>query len=106
MLKTIYKYQLHSGYEEIKFFLAPSGLIPLKVDIQNDNIYLWAITTPDTKAKTSKYEIKTVGTGEKFNEKDLKGYNYVGTGQLSASNEDKTTYYFVLHFFMKENPLT
>lgn len=103
MLKVINKYVIYSSNEYIEFFLAPTGIQPLKIDEQNDNIYLWALTTPVTKnEKISKYTIKTITTGQHF--KDLENYTYVGTVQTSAINKNNIFNYFVLHFFIKEEP--
>lgn len=59
--------------------VAPEGWKPLTVQIQDDNLYIWALV--DTSQKTQSYRICVYGTGHEITDSFAKVY--LGTVQDS-----------------------
>jgi hypothetical protein len=78
-MKTIYKYTLDKDHNTI--LTMPKGAVVLTVDIQNEEICIWAKV--DTNVETEERHFKMYGTGHEVldNDTDL---SYVGTVQLMS----------------------
>lgn len=74
-MKTIYKYELNLYY--ITALNLPIGAKILTVQIQFDKICIWALVDPTNKVESRLFVV--VGTGQMFNEKEVK--QYLGTVQ-------------------------
>lgn len=94
-MKTIYKYEIKAGSNEIEI---PEDAEPLAVQIHGDKPYVWILQDTD-KPKVKRY-FYTFGTGHDIGENIFKTYDrnitslgeYIGTFQLSGWG-------FVFHLF-------
>lgn len=83
--KTILKFPLSGDLCDL--IEMPKRAMPLSVQVQDGQIYLWALCDPE--GEVEKRLFVTVGTGRSIN---LKTGNYVGTVQTSGGS-------FVWHVF-------
>lgn len=84
-MKTIYKYKLQFTGEQDVFF--PDGADILSLQVQNDEVVLWAVI--DTDASSIPAKIRMFGTGEII--PDSLMLKHIGTVQIGS---------FVRHFFL------
>ena len=87
-MKTIWKYPL--SVEDVQTIDLPAGYKPLCVQIQGDDLCLWALVDDRAEKVTAKVIIH--GTGHPAD--DVEGLQYVGTFQLYGGS-------FVGHVFME-----
>lgn len=61
MTKKIFKYHLPMGFHSTSDILVPRDFKPLRVDVQNQDLYIWAIVDPETPEQL--ITVTIVGTG-------------------------------------------
>lgn len=83
-MKTIWKYIISAGKEEIKL---PKGAEVLSVHEQNDEVAMWVSVDPSLETE-SRY-FRMFGTGHALSERPMK---YIGTAHLHGGQ-------LVLHVF-------
>lgn len=92
-MKAIWKYPL--GIQSLQTLIMPEGAKPLSVQVQGDEICLWALVDPETEFCEGKNEPRYVymlATGQKVSDTTFPFEGFIGTVQTGA---------FVWHFFMR-----